>query len=207
MSKPLELPLMFWPPSTSDQTLAAIGRIVFNFNACENTITQLLNILIGGDFHALVATAHMGTNTQLDALRTLTAEYLRDSEKEHVLHSIKLFERMRERRNYYIHSYSQVPGTPDTAGMGSWSARGRIKRHREVIRLKELQLEASNLYHASHYLALVHNHFSMPDAEEYQTLPAKFPLPDVLQKPFQFARGGGYEIQSYPRRQSDPVQG
>ncbi|MES2043765.1 MAG: hypothetical protein V4475_07795 [Pseudomonadota bacterium] len=200
MTRLFDHPNFQWPPKECDAVLAAIGRIVFNFNTCERTITQMLNVLIGGDHHAVIVTAHMGTNTQLDALRTLAAEYQQADQREHIAHSIKLFERVRERRNYYIHSYAFVPGNPGpTAGMQSWSARGRLKIHKEVVTAETLENEARMIMRATEYLALVHNHFSMPDDLTYQTLPERFPLPDALTKPFEYAQDAGYQPRSYPR--------
>lgn len=174
-----------------------MGRIVFAWNSLERTLTSLLNVLIGGEHRAIIVTAHMGTNTQLDALKTIANEFLAGEELDHIMHVAALFERIRERRNHYVHSFNNISGDFDGTGfanpMGSlsgWSARGRLKQHVSRVGAKELADEANTMRGASHYMALVHNHFRYPNNADYRALPEKFPLPDKMTKPFRFVLDG-----------------
>lgn len=184
-----------WPPPVYDAALSQIGRIVLNWNVIERTTTQILNILLGGEHRAMIVTAHIGTTTQIDALRTLAAEFLEEPQKGCIFHLIDLFERLRERRNFYVHSlHGMAISFKDHppaffVTLNSFSARGRLKQHRVEVTTDDLLEEAVTLRRAAHYFALVHNHFYYPDNPSYQTLPDRFPLPDRLQKPGQFVLG------------------
>lgn len=194
--------LIVWPPKEWDPILREIGRIVFSWNVIENAITNILNLLFGGEHRAIIVTAHMGITLKLDALRTLAAEFLTGDEQEHVFHSIDLFERLRERRNFYVHGFTSITqklaGVEQDAGqlkflwtdfgaaLGSWSAKNRLKRHELSLTAADLGREASVFHAATEYYARVHNHFRYPDKAEYQSLPEKFPIPGRLTKPARF---------------------
>lgn len=182
-----------WPPAEWEPILCEIGRIVFNWNTLENTTVRILNILIGGEEKAAIATTHMSLNAQIDAIKTLANEYLVDDELDHILHLLSVFDRFRERRNFFVHSFSIIGfsrlNPPQyQATMDSYSARGRFKRHQMKVDASILAEEAKDMHRATHYFALVHNHFSMPDNPEYKNLPERFPLPERMEKPAAFVR-------------------
>lgn len=186
-----------WPPDELKPILVEMGRIVFNWNGFERSTTRLLNELIGGerDHKLTIVTAHMTTNTQLDALRTIAAEFLEDNEREHILHLVKLFERLRERRNFYVHAFDGFSyplfekdgilrmdaGSP-VGKMRSISAKGRLHSNESDVSSKDLEIEAKLIHKASHYIALLVLYFRRGDNPEYQMLPEKFPLPEKLKK-------------------------
>jgi hypothetical protein len=182
-----------WPPVEWEPILCEIGRIVFNWNTLENTTVRILNTLIGGEEKAAIATTHMSLNAQIDAIKTLANEYLDDEELDHILHLLLVFDRFRERRNFFVHSlsvigFSSLNPPQYQATMESYSARGRFKRHQMKVDVNILSAEAKHMYRATHYFALVHNHFSMPDNPSYINLPEKFPLPERMEKPVALVR-------------------
>lgn len=186
--------LQHWNP-----VFQGIGRIVYHWNNFERNGVTLLNEIIGAGHKAVIATAHMGTNAQLDALRTIAVELLSGEERECVVHFVKLYERLRERRNFYVHSFQRLtidlersngkvrmrPGT-NHGGLSGIHAKGRLKQTTGQITKDELFEESQLMQAATSYAALLVCHFKYPDNPDYGTLPEKFPLPDRLTKQAKF---------------------
>jgi hypothetical protein len=64
-----------WPPDAWNPILVEIGRIVFNWNTLEGTVTRLLNVLAGGGDNVTILTAHIGNKTISDAVSTFANEF------------------------------------------------------------------------------------------------------------------------------------
>ena len=172
--------------------LAAIGRIVFCWNVIENSFRRTLTEIVGGEQKVDIILTHVGSNTWLDAMRTISHYYLPREEKEGVLHAIKVFETLREYRNYYIYGFSEVRGTIDEstywAGMRLRRARGQYFFEESVMTIKELTDFSVYLSAASNYYARLSLFFRYKDDNEsengkrYGTLPERLPIPSRLSK-------------------------
>ena len=189
----LEIPQLYnkslWPPNRYDEILCTMGRIIFNWNSIENCTRNLLNTLVKAGAKSTIVTAHMGTQDQINALKTIANTYLDRDQKEHILHAIKLYERLRGYRNYFVHGFSALQmGSSPMAGMVDIKAKGQFV-------IEELPLTSDNLAKLSHiircavhYYNLIYCHFRYIDNkrqeyDRYRTLPEiKFPIPDKLQK-------------------------
>ncbi|MFK8075708.1 MAG: hypothetical protein AB8B84_03915 [Granulosicoccus sp.] len=176
-----------WPPREYDPILREMGRLIFNWNSIENSTRNILDALIGAGQKSNILTAHMGTQSQLDALKTIANGFLNDDEKNHILHAISLYSRLREYRNYFVHSFSMLYGPTPMAGLSSLKAKGNLVKD-------ELKLTEDEFVHIStvvrcavHYFNLVLCHFRYKDnqLEEYRIydeLPSFFPIPPQLSK-------------------------
>ena len=180
-----------WPPPDWDPILSEIGRIVFNWNRIEEITTKILNTLIGGQERSTIITAHMNTAIKNDALRTIAYEFLSDEERDHILHAIMLFNRLRERRNYYIHAFNTISFTVSgsfnpQAQLDNYSAKGRLRRHVLTVTVDHLHNESVILNSATHYFGLLYGYFAHIEGSNQEGLPDKFPIPDRLTKPSRF---------------------
>ena len=171
-----------WPPKAWDPILSEIGRIVFNWNTAERTITRLLDVLLGGEHRAIIATAHLSNRSKTDAIKTLSREFLDGNEQSAVLHAVKLFEKLTIRRNHYVHSFSNIAsdlsGTQQFGKLSSYHAKGgRLARKEQTVTAEDLADEAKLLHAANEYLARIHNHFRYPDNPTTKSSPKSFLYP------------------------------
>jgi len=189
-----------WPPDAWSPILVEVGRIVFNWNTLEGTITRLLNVLAGGGDNLTILTAHIGNKTISDAVSTFANEFYDGEEREHLVHLLELFDRARRYRNYYIHSFNGLgvqfvqvdtkKGPVIAADMSAAiarlqgkSARKRLVEHSEEKRPESAKLVARMLKDANSYAARVSLHFKYP---EKHALPEKISLPEKLKIPRQY---------------------
>ena len=188
---PKEVSARVWPPDGMSEHLAEIGRVVFCWNVIENTFRHALANIVGGGQKVDILITHVGSNTWLDAMRTIAHHYLPKEEEEEIVHAIRLFELIREYRNFYVHGFSQVRSTIDGsiywAGMLSKRAKGRFVIEESAITIGELSqftvyLSAAKNYYASLSLYYFYKGDSGEDAARYKNLPERLPLPERLSK-------------------------
>ena len=180
-----------WPPDDYAPFLSEIGRIVFSWNESERIVRQITYNMAGGGEGPAILAVHMGTSSLLDAARTYANRHYSDERKEHLLHAIKLFERLREYRNYIVHSFNQVlcvgNGIPAAIGMQQYRAKGSYVIEESQYNLSQIRAIAKVFSGANKYFTHLHNHI-VPYAlknrplEQLLPLPEKFPLPDRLPK-------------------------
>lgn len=178
-----------WPPEEYNTILSEVGRIIFNWNNIERLMRQILFNLSDGREKTNILTAHMGTTIQMHALRTIANTYFQDPQKDTLLHAIKLFERLREYRNYLIHSFNMIKINQEYgavfASMQSYMAKGNFQIKELDLDEKEIAQISKLIRCASHYFTLLHNHIvpfnhgEVPK-ERLKPIPEKFPLPDKL---------------------------
>ncbi len=175
-----------WPPNEFDPILAELGRLIFNWNTIERTLTQILNILTGSFPKNQILTAHMSTTAICDALKTVANELHIGEERNHLLHAVSLFEVLRDYRNYYVHGFNTilfVPGDVPRACFNTKSAKSKLTIRRLELTAKQIAEVSFQCMDASGYLALVHNYFYYTDKPEYANLPKLHPLPPRFVKP------------------------
>jgi hypothetical protein len=129
------------------ELLAKLGEIAVQWNDLEAITQTMLANLVKGDAAIIILTAHMGSVSLLDALRTLSNEYGSEHIQSHVSHFLDFFEILRGYRNYYVHSIQATGYDLDGSPLGhafSYSARRRLITHVETIALSQLERAAPN---------------------------------------------------------------
>lgn len=175
-----------WPPDEFAPILIEMGRLIFNWNNVEQTLTKILNVLTGTYPKNQILTAHMGTSGICDALRTVATELHEGEEQEHLLNCINIFIRLRDYRNYYVHSFNTImyfPTGEHKAVFRATSARSKLIAHdlqNDANQISEVAFECKE---AHSYFALVHNYFYYSDKPEYEKLPDFHPVPFKFKKP------------------------
>jgi hypothetical protein len=171
--------------------LARLGRLIVRWNYVESMIRLLLGTLCRDRPTAEILTAHMGSASLCGALQTIGNEFADEHLREHIVHAVAYFDRVREYRNYYAHGIIGAVG----GGRGliqTTSARARMKLHQEIVSNDTLDVAIGYCETLNTYL----NHlissqvFRGKDehlaAKEFRTLPQKPRLPKRLQKPALF---------------------
>jgi hypothetical protein len=144
---------------------------------------------LAGGYRSDVLTAHMGTVSLCDALRTLSAEFAPTESREHIAHFLELFERLRAYRNHYVHAIRILGGSEiEPIGLAETiSAKGRLMLHQETVTLDDLLSLSANLAQARSYASSIIFRLwragKDPDAALQSPWPQKPPLLDKLQKP------------------------
>jgi hypothetical protein len=179
-----------WPPTEWDAHLAMMGRIVFQFNQIEDYHRRTLIHVVGKSVEVEILTAHLGSNTINDALRTIANEILKNPEKDRVNHNIKVFERVREYRNYFVHGMiglkQSLLGAPSQVVLNP-TLHMRTVKARNGYFSEEIDLDAKDLENFARYLTASVNYFVanllyFSGHPAHSTLPEKLPLPDKLNK-------------------------
>ncbi len=167
--------------------LAQVGILVVYWNRVEEAARLLVRHFNRGDRdRSDILTAHMGTNSLCDALRTLSSAYCKSHEQEHIRHYIKLLERVREYRNYYIHGllgYEEGMGQIQTL-----SARSNLILHAESVDAEDIENIAIRCLEVSRYGINLYERLRQRESARKQKkrlppLPDKPPLPNKLRKP------------------------
>lgn len=188
-----------WPPKEWNSILIEVGKIVFNWNTLERTISQLLYTLVGDGDNVKILVAQLGNRTVTDSIKTFANEFFEGKEREHLLHLVELFDILRGYRNYYIHSFNGVsvqfvevdsPLGPITAwdsdnpqaNFSSLRVRKKLEEHKDVKRVEDIKPIALLLKDANTYCAKVSLHFKYPD--KHKLPDSKFKLPKRVEVKF-----------------------
>lgn len=188
-----------WPPKEWNPILIEVGKIVFNWNTLERTISQILNTLVGEGDNVKILVTQLGNRTVTDSIKTFANEFFKGKEREHLLHSVELFDILRGYRNYYIHSFNGVstqlvevntPSGPITAWdsvntMATFSGlrvRKKLEEHKDIKRVEDIKPIALLLKDANTYCAKVSLHFKSPD--KHNLPDSKFKLPKRIDVKF-----------------------
>ena len=176
-----------WPPAAYEQILVEMGRLIFNWNSIENSTRNLLTFLAGNTQAVEILTLQLGTQSQIDSLKSYANLQLSGDQKDHVLHIHTLYSRLREYRNFFVHSFSTIMGPVPTAKMTSVRARGNYFVDEARFNNAEFKNVSRIIRCAVHYFNLVYCHFryendTRPDYDAYRALPEMFPIPDQIEK-------------------------
>src|ERR1700734_1868203 len=105
--------------ATPETLLARLGQVVIRWNDLEDRIRSLLLILCGDHNYAHeILTANMSANALGESLDTIGREMSPDAIKGEIVYCIRLFDTLREYRNYYIHSASSISLKYSGGGLG-----------------------------------------------------------------------------------------
>jgi len=183
-----------WPPKSYDPILSDIGRILFNFNALENSVRRhLWSLATNGREDDIIEPliVHMGNIPLMEAVRTTATEFHDGWIQTKSLELCEVFDRTREYRNYYAHGFNTVK-LGGSAELRTKSARGRVAKHHQEITPADAAWLATWCttaagFGASVYVNVMQELRDVPH-EKREPLRDKPLLPDRLKKPRQYLR-------------------
>ena len=133
----------------------------------------------------------MGNVALVEALETLARELAPQELTDHLLHAKKLFETLREFRNYYMHSASRI-GLLDDGKLGvvleQLTSRRRVSFHKEGMNEQQLAELLDRIHAAANYVRLIWGRlvsiaYRDPAPDPPLSSREMPPLPDRLKKP------------------------
>jgi hypothetical protein len=90
--------------------LCALGRLIVNWNQAENSLRQILIDLCGASPAIWILTAELGSVSLENALKGASFDIGQARLTPYIEHCIEWFSRLREYRNYYVHSINASRG-------------------------------------------------------------------------------------------------
>ena len=193
-----------WPPERYEPILIEVGRLVFNWNSIENTTRELLNNFVSGGPKVEILTQHMGSQSQIEALK-LIARSKSEEEKKAIHHAANLYEILRSYRNFFVHGFNTIVTENITLDFGSeanpviiptnrvaakMTDRVAKREYREdtlTLTYENLQVYSNVMRGSVHYFNLLFCYFKYIDSEreehkKYKLIPIEFPIPPKLEK-------------------------
>ena len=184
---------------------AKIGEIIVAWNSVEYLARNMLSHIAGGGPSALALTANLGNVAVKEGLDVLANEILTGSFQDHVFHFGKMFDCLREHRNWTVHGVIAIAknSSGETIGISQMeSARSRLVLHQKHTTIDELEellshIKALNLYGGN--ILFSEDLTGIPQISAPRlSLLEKPPLPDRLQKPRLFLRDVKHPPESSP---------
>lgn len=177
------------PHPKQKELLSLLGELLVRWNEIEEMIRLLITRLARGSETAIVEilTAHAGSVSLCNALRTLNNEFAPADLRDHVDHMVTFFERTRDYRNYYAHSLIGVSSN-GTGFVQSRSAKSRLVMHQHLIGDRQLKEAIGFCVTLHEYLSAIVAHFmyrrnKFSVLKPPRALSEKPPWPDRLEKP------------------------
>lgn len=180
-----------------DPLYIAMGQLVVIYNAAEERIRTLLTNLVADfdnimNIQARIMVSELGAVGLENALNAIAGDLLPKTQREAVQHLVKLYERVRGYRNFYVHGIIQVGGptleTPTVRGhVVTYSAKGALTEHMTMIGLDDIHEAVDQAQVLGNYARDV-TQYLRDDAKPVPAfspapLPDKPPLPPRLEKP------------------------
>jgi hypothetical protein len=173
---------------------ASLGTLLVAWNQAENSLRQILIALCVAGPEIWILTAELGGTSLENALKSGATDIASLKLKPFISHCVEWFSRLREYRNYYVHSINDVHPHVNgkIAGVASQTtAKNRLAIHQEFIleeRISELTAWISSLndfcsdvlFHVS-----AHPLTEFSDGRPFPLLPEIPELPGRLRKPRQ----------------------
>ena len=190
--------MSFAPPTLKDADdkvisyYASLGVFLVTWNDVENSLRQLLIALCGASPQIWILTAALGGPSLENALKSGATDIAPPKLKPFIEHCVEWFDRLREYRNYYVHSIHGVAPhfSGKVVGVASQTtAKTRLAIHQEFIfeeRISELITWINSLnvfcsdilFHVSaHPLTEFSNGTPFPPLPEMPKLPIKLEKP------------------------------
>ena len=124
------------PPAGQVSYYASLGALTVAWNKAENSLRQILITLCGESPQIWILTAELSAIPLERALQSGATDIASPRLRPFIEHCIEWFDRLREYRNYYIHSITDVElhYSGEFVGM-SWqtTAKRRLVIHQEFI--------------------------------------------------------------------------
>jgi hypothetical protein len=175
--------------------LCALGSLIVNWNQAENSLRRILIDLCGASPAIWLLTAELGSVSLENALKSASFDIGPARLSPYIDHCIEWFSRLREYRNYYVHSINDIGLNSAEKVVGVYlqvSAKKRITVHSEFIGLDRINKFNSDVIEFLNFVSDVQFHVSahplteFPDGRPFPPLPEMPLLPDRLQKPRQY---------------------
>ncbi|MET3892063.1 hypothetical protein ABIE41_003139 [Bosea sp. OAE506] len=134
-------PLVVALPQAHQDFLTDLAYVLVRWNNYEAMLSLILYSIIGGGPKADVLISEMGSTAMINAINTYAADFTDPPLSDHLLHSTKYFERMREYRNYYIHGIKHIGGNGSLEAGGhiqTNSAKSRFVMHEQLVAPAEI---------------------------------------------------------------------
>ncbi len=161
----------------------ALGDFIMTWNQAENAMRRLLLTLCGPSPTTRILTAELGTRGLTDGLNAM-ATTLKGERRIAVETVVKLYNRIREYRNYYAHGISIIACHPDTniaMGVAHMAmAKGKLAVAQDIITIQ--QLEATTGW-ANSLQDAVGNILDTIDPQEGSRAHPPLPSPETLLLP------------------------
>jgi hypothetical protein len=141
-------------PERDTSLLTKLGLLALKWNNLEASAQLMVCGLAGGAGKIDILTGHMNGSALLDALQTLGAEFAPENLKPHIEYFVRLFERNRECRDYYIHGIRGIVQKEDgiPAGVAEFkTAKGRLVISEGKIGEEDIQSCIDNVRAAQEY--------------------------------------------------------
>lgn len=168
---------------------ALLGELVIQWNYTESLAGFLLSGLAGGGDKTRILTSGLGNVALKEALLTFSNEFAEADLRAHINHFCDYFDRMREHRNWLIHSITMLGYDEGGNAVGmsqSTKAKGRLVLHHKLTREADLSECIKHLLELHCYGNLLVPHVCGFDKPLPQPRPLSSiempPLPDKLQK-------------------------
>ena len=120
---------------------ALLGELVIQWNYTESLAGFLLSGLAGGGDKTRILTSGLGNVALKEALLTFSNEFAESELRAHINHFCDYFDRMREHRNWLVHSIAVLGNDKDGGTIGlsqSTKAKGRLVFHQKQTREADL---------------------------------------------------------------------
>jgi len=118
-----------------------LGRLAIDWNRLELLTKWMLHGLAGPNEQTAILTAHMGSVTLTDALRTMAAEFGDKKIQPHIEHFLEALGRLRAYRNHYIHGIFEIVNL-ESGPVGyseTLSAKARLVSHKDLVEATHLE--------------------------------------------------------------------
>lgn len=176
------------PPEGQEEFLAELGTLVMLWNRLEEFARLLIRLVYyEHPDKSDILTAHMGTTSLCNTLRTLSSEFATPESHDRIMHYVTYLEIIREYRNYYVHG---ILGYEEGGGyLQATSARSRYTLHHETITIEHLRTATRRCWRLHEYGGALFEYLEdrLRAKRKKKTLqlqlPDKPPLPERLQKP------------------------
>lgn len=171
----------------------ALGEMIVYWNRLDNAMRGfLLGLYDAQSFQEIIRAnaiiVELGNVGLAQAVKTLANEILSGEVRDHTLHAVKYFERLREYRNYYAHSIASIiPAKSGPHGFAAQTtAKGKYKWSRDPISIPQVRDIARHCYLLVNILTRISWHRTWqegdPHVPERPPLHPMPPLPDTLEK-------------------------
>lgn len=192
---------MSFPRSEHAPILSKVGELASVWNTLEQSIRYLLMFTLERQCPptplAQILTAHMGSVTLCEALRTAANEFTEGDLQARILHAVSYVEALRGYRNYYLHGFTHVgwrgreTGAEPIGFLQATSAKSRLVEHEETFDLAELSRIAEMFEEGRRFVGEIYSFSRDGDKPHWSQLHGALrdmpPLPPPLQKRRRFA--------------------
>lgn len=138
------------PTHAEREVFYALGELVTAWNFAENHVRSVIVTIVAGEStirqHALaeIVTAEMGAVAMAASIRAVAADVVTGPESDHLKHLVALYERVKEYRNFYVHSITgAVTKLRNPSGVFAvitgTSAKSQVAYHNDLLAVAKIR--------------------------------------------------------------------